>query len=71
MKRTNNTYCHPDLIKERSNCRFNQEEITNIIDGGIEKTKLRKKLGEYLNSNSYKNFFNLYIINKIKKNVLK
>ena len=38
-------YENPDLKRERKNCHFNKEEITNLIDGGIEKTKYRRELG--------------------------
>ena len=37
----------PDLEKERQNCPFSQEEITNILDGGPEKTAERRGLEEY------------------------
>ena len=37
----------PDLEKERQNCPFSQEEITNLIDGGPEKTAERRNLEEY------------------------
>ncbi len=39
-------YENPDLKKERLNCPFDKEEITNFIDGGIEKTKERRELGK-------------------------
>ena len=38
---------HPDLEKERKNCPFSQEELTNLIDGGAEKTAERRSLEEY------------------------
>lgn len=38
-------FCIPDLQKERENCPFNQEEITSFLDGGKDKTKIRKSLG--------------------------
>ena len=38
---------HPDLEKERQNCPFSQEEITNLMDGGREKTAERRALEEY------------------------
>lgn len=34
-----------DLLKERSTCTFNLEELTNFIDGGVKKTEKRRKLG--------------------------
>ena len=40
-------YENPDLKKERQNCPFNKEEITNIVDGGVEKTKERRDLGNF------------------------
>lgn len=39
-------YCVPDLQKERDNCPFDKEEVTNFIDGGKDKTNLRRKLGK-------------------------
>ena len=38
---------HPDLEKERKNCPFSQEELTNLIDGGAGKTAERRSLEEY------------------------
>lgn len=38
-------YENPDLRRERSGCQFDKEEITNLIDGGVEKTKERRELG--------------------------
>lgn len=34
-----------DLAKERRSCTFNIEEVTNILDGGKDKTLQRKKIG--------------------------
>lgn len=34
-----------DLAKERRACTFNIEEVTNILDGGKDKTLQRKKIG--------------------------
>ena len=39
---------HPDLAKERENCPFYQEEVTNIFDGGTDKTIERRKFEEFL-----------------------
>lgn len=39
------TYENPDLKRERQNCPFIQEEITNLLDGGKDKTAERKQLG--------------------------
>lgn len=38
-------YENPDLKRERQNCPFDREEITNLIDGGVEETKERRELG--------------------------
>lgn len=38
-------YENADLKRERQNCPFNQEEITNLMDGGAEKTKERREIG--------------------------
>ncbi|KAL4226800.1 Peroxisomal acyl-coenzyme A oxidase 1 [Mactra antiquata] len=35
---------NPDIQKERNTCTFNTEELTNLLDGGPEKTKRRKEL---------------------------
>ncbi|XP_028031565.1 probable peroxisomal acyl-coenzyme A oxidase 1 isoform X3 [Bombyx mandarina] len=40
-----------DLAKERARCDFNVSEITNILDGGIERTKQRKKIESIALSN--------------------
>ena len=49
-------YENPDLKKERQNCPFNKEEITNLCDGGVEKTEERRQLGNnncfYLDSST-------------------
>lgn len=37
----------PDLQKERAKCTFNKEEITNLMDGGEDKTQFRRRLGKY------------------------
>ncbi|XP_045540612.1 probable peroxisomal acyl-coenzyme A oxidase 1 [Papilio machaon] len=37
---------NPDLQKERDNCTFNVIELTNVIDGGPQKTEERKKREE-------------------------
>jgi len=34
---------NPDLAKERLNCPFSQEELTNLLDGGPQKTSERRK----------------------------
>ncbi|XP_047502178.1 probable peroxisomal acyl-coenzyme A oxidase 1 [Penaeus chinensis] len=39
--------CVPDLQKERAKCTFNKEEITNLMDGGEEKTLFRRKLEDF------------------------
>lgn len=36
-----------DLQKERKTYTFNLEELTNFLDGGVEQTKKRRKLGKY------------------------
>lgn len=37
---------NPDIIKERQNASFDVEKLTNILDGGPEKTKRRREIGE-------------------------
>lgn len=42
---------NPELVRERANCPFNKEEITNLLDGGPEATEERRKITRYfLNS---------------------
>ncbi len=48
-KMSKEIYENPDLKKERENCPFNKEEITNLLDGGKEKTIERKQLGKIKN----------------------
>lgn len=43
---TNTKRVNADLQKERDNCTFNVIELTNLIDGGIEKTAERKNRGK-------------------------
>ncbi|XP_049873454.1 probable peroxisomal acyl-coenzyme A oxidase 1 [Pectinophora gossypiella] len=40
------TKVNPDLQRERDKCTFNITELTNIIDGGPEKTEDRKRMEE-------------------------
>ncbi|XP_068215549.1 peroxisomal acyl-coenzyme A oxidase 1-like, partial [Palaemon carinicauda] len=42
--------CVPDLKKERLGCSFDVEELTHIVDGGKDKTDLRRKLRELVAS---------------------
>lgn len=37
-----------DLRKERTMCTFNLEELTNLLDDGVEKTKQRREIGTYM-----------------------
>lgn len=37
---------NPDIIKERQNATFITEKLTNILDGGPEKTERRREIGE-------------------------
>ncbi|XP_046436827.1 probable peroxisomal acyl-coenzyme A oxidase 1 [Daphnia pulex] len=41
-------YENLDLKRERSRCSFDKEEITNLIDGGKEKTQERRDLEEFI-----------------------
>ena len=36
---------NPDLQKERDTATFKTEELTRLLDGGVEKTQRRKELG--------------------------
>lgn len=37
---------NPDIAKERRNATFDVETLTNILDGGPEKTRRRREIGE-------------------------
>lgn len=39
-------HMHPDITSERCTPSFNVERLTNILDGGIKKTALRRHVGE-------------------------
>ena len=41
---------YPDLERERQNCPFSQEELTNLLDGDADKTAERRSLEEYFTS---------------------
>lgn len=34
-----------DLTKERQQCSFDIEELTNLLDGGSDNTEIRRKKG--------------------------
>lgn len=38
---------NPDIKKERQNATFDVEKLTNILDGGPEKTKRRREIGAF------------------------
>lgn len=38
---------NPDIMKERQNATFDVEKLTHILDGGSEKTKRRREIGEF------------------------
>ena len=48
MRSKYNIDIHPDLAKEREDCPFELEEITNILDGGKEKTEQRRQFEDFL-----------------------
>ena len=35
---------NPDLRRERANCPFEIEEITNLLNGGPQKTQLKRSI---------------------------
>lgn len=37
-----------DLQREREKCTFRPEELTNFLDGGVQKTIDRRETGEFL-----------------------
>lgn len=48
-KMSQSTYENPDLKRERSRCSFNKDEITHLVDGGADRTKLRRQIGKLRN----------------------
>lgn len=38
---------NPDITRERQNATFDVEKLTHILDGGPEKTKRRREIGEF------------------------
>ncbi|KAK7073458.1 Acyl-coenzyme A oxidase (Acyl-CoA oxidase) [Halocaridina rubra] len=40
--------CVSDLAKERANCSFSKEELTNLIDGSAERTEFRRQVENVL-----------------------
>ena len=36
-----------DLIRERQNCPFVKEELTNLLDGSLEDTAKRREIEEF------------------------
>lgn len=47
-KKASNAYgtVNEDLRNERQKCTFDTVELTHLLDGGPEKTKMRKNLGK-------------------------
>ena len=39
---------NPDLVRERENATFDCEQMTNVLDGGAEVTKTRRRIGQIL-----------------------
>ena len=37
---------NPDITKERLAATFDVEKLTNVLDGGPEKTRRRREIGE-------------------------
>ncbi len=37
---------NPDISRERENASFNPDILTNILDGGAEKTRRRREIGK-------------------------
>lgn len=48
MDINNERECNEDLIRERRKCNFNIEELTNIVDGGEERTTRRREIQRQL-----------------------
>lgn len=45
-----NMKVNTDLQKERDTCTFNIEELTNYLDGGVNNTEQRRKIGTYFSN---------------------
>ena len=48
MERSTSWNVNPDLAKERENCPFDLEEVTNLLDGSKEETETRRKFERFL-----------------------
>ena len=48
MERNTSWNINPDLAKERENCPFDLEEVTNLLDGGKEETENRRRFRTFL-----------------------
>jgi len=58
-------YENPDLKRERLSCHFDKDEITYLIDGGVDKTKYRRELGK-----QFMSFHILFACLVLKKSML-
>lgn len=45
-RKSNGAVMNPDISSERENASFNPEILTNILDGGAEKTRRRREIGQ-------------------------
>lgn len=45
-RKFNGAVMNPDISRERENASFNPEILTNILDGGAEKTRRRREIGQ-------------------------
>lgn len=52
--------CIEDIKNERKKCTFNIQELTNYLDGGAEKTKERKHLGNLFYMFNFGNLFYMF-----------
>ena len=41
---------NPDILRERQNATFDIEKLTNILDGGAERTNRRREIRELVGS---------------------
>ena len=39
---------NPDLVRERENATFDCEQMTHVLDGGVEVTETRRRIGQPL-----------------------
>ncbi|XP_060058994.1 peroxisomal acyl-coenzyme A oxidase 2 isoform X2 [Erinaceus europaeus] len=57
-------HMHPDIASERCTPSFNVERLTNILDGGIEKTALRRHVENIISGDPEFSLKNIYFLSQ-------